>query len=87
VPVHTVHVACGTLARIDGTVPSFGSAVDDSGAPVPHIEDWTQGVVVATWDPNPGTLPSIELIPIHNGSAWFRGRRLTTQQETPSVQP
>jgi hypothetical protein len=87
VPVHTVHVACGTLARIDGTVPSFGSATDDAGAPVPHVEDWVQGVVVATWDPNPGTLPAVELIPIQDGSAWFRGRRLTTQQETPSVQP
>jgi hypothetical protein len=79
-PLHTMHVSCGTLARIDGVVPSFHSATDDAGVPVPQTEDWTQGVVVATWAPDPGTLPAVELVPIHDGSAWFRGKHLTVNQ-------
>lgn len=38
----------GTLARIDGAVPSFHSGVEQ-GASVYEVEDWAQGIGVARW--------------------------------------
>jgi hypothetical protein len=71
----SLHVSCGTLARIDGTVPSFGSGSDDSGRPVRSVEDWQQGCVVLTFDADEvGTPPTVELVPFHNGSALWRGK-------------
>jgi hypothetical protein len=73
--VPSLHVSCGTLARIDGTVPSFGSGTDDSGRPVRSVEDWQQGCVVLTFDADEvGTPPTVELVPFHNGSALWRGK-------------
>lgn len=76
-PVHTVHVECGTLARCDGWVPSVHGGVDDSGRPVGTVEDWQQGVVVLEMSPDPGDLPTVELVPIHHGRARWRGRTYT----------
>ena len=73
-PVHTIHVTCGTLARIDGFVPSFHGSTNDSGVPVTAHEDWSQGIVVLTMDAEPGDLPCVELVPIHDGRARWRGR-------------
>jgi hypothetical protein len=73
--VPTMHVSCGTLARIDGAVPSFGSGTDDNGRVIGSTEDWAQGAVVLTFDADEvGTLPNVELIPFHNGRASWRGR-------------
>jgi len=76
-PVHTIHVECGTLARIDGAVPSVHGSVDDHGRPVRQLEDWQQGVVVLEMAPEPGDLPTVELVPIHDGRARWRGRTYT----------
>ena len=64
----------GTLARIDGAVPSFHSAVSQrTGRSLPVVEDWTQGMAVATWSGNEE--PVVELIRIVNGEALYRGKR------------
>lgn len=76
-PVHTIHVECGTLARIDGAVPSVHGSVDDGGRPVRQLEDWQQGLVVLEMAPEPGDLPTVELVPIHDGRARWRGRTYT----------
>jgi hypothetical protein len=76
-PVHTIHVECGTLARVDGAVPSVHGSVDDHGRPVRQLEDWQQGVVVLEMAPEPGDLPTVELVPIHDGRARWRGRTYT----------
>jgi hypothetical protein len=76
-PVHTIHVECGTLARTDGAVPSVHGGVDDHGRPVRQIEDWQQGLVVLEMAPEPGDLPTVELVPIHQGRARWRGRTYT----------
>lgn len=34
----------GTLARIDGVVPSYWNGVDDHNQPVKRYENWTQGI-------------------------------------------
>lgn len=73
--VPTIHVSCGTLARIDGIVPSYGNGTGERGQHVRSVENWTQGCVVATFDAEAvGTLPNVELIPFHNGRAWWRGK-------------
>lgn len=42
----------GTLARIDGAVPSAHSArAMRTGKPVKHFEDWTQGLTIVRFDP------------------------------------
>lgn len=75
--VPTIHVACGTTARIDGTVPSYGSGSDDSGRPVRSVENWQTGAVVVTYDVDAvGTLPNVELVPIVNGRAVWRGKAI-----------
>jgi hypothetical protein len=76
--MHTVHVECGTLARIDGAVPSVHGSVDDSGRPVAALEDWQQGLVVLSMDPAPGDLPTVELVPINQGRARWRGTSHTS---------
>lgn len=81
-PIHTVHVECGTLARVDGAVPSVHGSVDDSGRPLPAHEDWQQGLVVLEMDPEPGDLPTVELVPIHQGRARWRGRTFSASGGT-----
>lgn len=62
----------GTLARIDGAVPSFHSATSQStGKSLPVVEDWQQGMAVVTWRGDEE--PVLELIRIDNGRAIFRG--------------
>jgi hypothetical protein len=66
--------ACiGCLSRTDGSVPSTRGAIDPMGRPVPAVEDWQQGFAVVTY--KPGDSPfHVELVPIHDGEALFRGR-------------
>jgi hypothetical protein len=69
-------VAFGTMSRVDGAVPSFGSGVDGNGMPVKNVEDWAQGCAVLTFDENDVGGPiTYELIPIHEGTAIHRGRK------------
>lgn len=68
----------GTLARIDGWVPSFHSGVSDRDQlPVRNIEKWTQGVVITQHDVETGGPINVETIPIIDGEAMFRGKRYT----------
>ena len=75
-PIPTVHVTCGTGARIDGAVPSFGSGTDDNGRPIVgnESEDWQQAAVVATYTPDGCELPSVEFMHINNGQGLLRGK-------------
>lgn len=80
-PIHTIHVECGTGARIDGAVPSFGSGTDDIGAPVigNESEDWQQGCVISTHDPSSHDLPEVELVPFTSGRCRLRGELLESE--------
>lgn len=64
----------GTLARIDGAVPSTNGATDSWGAPVKHYENWQQGIGVVEYDEETGFFQVYE-VHIHNGSAVYGGNR------------
>ncbi len=65
----------GTLARIDGAVPSTKGSTDPLGRPVPAVENWQQGVGVVTYEE--GDRPfALELVPIFDGEVTFRGETL-----------
>lgn len=66
----------GTLARIDGAVPSTKGGIDPHGRPVRISEDWQQGVGVVTYEPGDGPF-AYEQVFIHQGAAIFRGRSFT----------
>jgi hypothetical protein len=69
----------GCLCRVDGFVPSTKSAVDDDGIPVTRFESWQQGMAVVT-ETEDGFW-SVELVPITNGKAVYRGRVFTSNRE------
>lgn len=73
--------ACiGCLSKTDGSVPSTRSGLDPMGRPVPAVEDWQQGLAVITY--KPGDSPfHVELVPIHDGEALFRGRMFSAATE------
>lgn len=65
----------GTLARIDGAVPSTKGSTDPLGRPVPAVENWQQGVGIVTYED--GDRPfALELVPIFDGQVTFRGETL-----------
>lgn len=60
----------GTLARIDGAVPSVGNLVDARGEIVPRYENWVQGLGrVAIFES--GAISS-EFVEIYDGIAHYR---------------
>lgn len=63
----------GCLCRIDGAVPGTNSGTDPFGAPVlSWRENWQQGCAVVTY--KDGDSPfQVELVPIIDGKALFRG--------------
>lgn len=63
----------GCLARIDGAVPSVKGGVDLDGRPLVRHEDWQQGVAVVDFEPGDGPF-HLELVPIREGHARWRGR-------------
>lgn len=66
----------GTLARVDGAVPSFHSAISaQTGEHVPRYENWQQGVAVLTRHDKQHT--ELELVPIFEGRMIYRGREFT----------
>lgn len=70
----------GTLARVDGSVPSFhGGYNPTSGASLRIAEDWQQGVAVVSWAGDAD--PVLELVRIQAGSATYRGVSYTATQE------
>lgn len=74
-PRHSVAVSAGCLCRIDGAVPSTKGSTDVFGRAVPTVENWTQGVVVVTYQEGDGPF-SIELVPIFDGQVMLRGTEL-----------
>ena len=64
----------GTLARVDGAVPSFHGAVSGkTGESIRRHESWTQGAAVVSWTGDED--PSIELVSIEGGRCVYRGER------------
>lgn len=66
-----VAASMGTLARIDGGVPSHGSGVNDIGNSMPRIENWTQGL---GWVYHNSEEQHIVPIEINDHKAVFDGR-------------
>lgn len=64
----------GCLCRVDGHVPSTKSGVDVFGRPLTRPENWQQGLAVVTYEPGDGPF-GVEIVPIHDGAAFFRGKR------------
>lgn len=66
----------GTLARIDGAVPSTNGATDSWGAPVRYFENWQQGIGIVEYDEETGYF-QIHEVHIHNGTAIYNGKVYT----------
>lgn len=64
----------GCLARIDGAVPSTKGSVDLDGRPMTVVEDWQQGIGVVTYEDSGDHRFWYEQVPIHSGTAMFRGK-------------
>lgn len=62
----------GTLARIDGVVPSYHNGVTDDGRVVERYENWQQGIGLVR---DYGTVYGFEFVPIVDGIAYYNGRR------------
>jgi len=67
----------GCLARTDGAVPSTKGATDLDGRPLPVVENWQTGMCVIPYDDS-GEF-TVEMIPISNGVAHWRGKRYEGQ--------
>lgn len=65
----------GCLCRIDGAVPSTKGSTDPLGRPIEAAENWQQGVAVVSYEEGDGPF-GLELVPIFDGVALFRGERL-----------
>jgi len=70
--LYLASIMVGCTCRIDGLVPSYGSAVDDYGIPVPKQENWQQSILVVTDFLN-GQY-QFDHIAINNGIAYYRNR-------------
>lgn len=78
-PRHTLAASPGCLCRIDGAVPSTKGSTDSNGRAIMRPEDWQQGLAVVTF--LPGDAPfTVELVPIHEGVAIFRGQEFAAKQ-------
>jgi len=67
----------GCLARVDGAVPSTKGSKDLDGRPMKVSEDWQQGLGVITYETTGDNKFSLEVIPILNGWASYRGQIYT----------
>lgn len=64
----------GTLARIDGAVPSTKGGIDLHGRPLTIVENWQQGIAVVTFEDSGQHRFFYEQVPFHGGAALFRGK-------------
>lgn len=71
---HIFAISPGCLCDVTGGTPGTMSGWDDG--PVRQPVDWQQGVLVGDLDPDGRFWP--ELVPIHQGTAVFRGEHLTS---------
>lgn len=73
----TWHMSPGTLSKITGEVPSFGSSLSIKGFPVRRVEDWQQGVLVLSYIDQLGASIEPRMVEISSkGSAMFDGKVL-----------
>lgn len=63
----------GTLARIDGAVPSTKGATDLQGRAIQSFENWQQGLSVVDYQPGDGEFEYSSTL-IHGGKARWRGK-------------
>lgn len=73
----------GTLARVDGAVPSYGSAEDEHGMPLPWRENWTQGVMIVDYAADGSWIGAPEIIEINKGVAHWRGNVYESDGDVP----
>jgi hypothetical protein len=71
--VLTWAVSPGCLCRTDGAVPSVHGSTTARGKVVRRDEDWHQGLALV-WYMKSGE-HTVEMVPIDDGEAHFRGRR------------
>ena len=64
----------GTLARVDGAVPSTRGGLDIHGRPLTVVEDWQQGIAVVTYEDHDEHRFFYTQVPFHGGMAEFRGK-------------
>lgn len=64
----------GTLARIDGAVPSTKGGTDLDGRPIKRYEDWQQGVGIVEYQPSSPFRFRYESVHIYDGWALYGGR-------------
>lgn len=67
----------GTLARIDGAVPSTKGGVDLDGRPLVRHEDWQQGVGIVNFQTSEPHRFSYETVHIYDGWAVYNGKEYT----------
>jgi predicted phosphodiesterase len=76
-PREVMAASPGTLARVDGAVPSTKQGTDLDGRPLVRHEDWQSGAAVIPYNPETGDFV-YEQVAIHHkgGGAWgmWRGR-------------
>lgn len=60
----------GTLADITGSVPSYGSSMDELGSPQPRAENWQSAIGIVEYNDH---LSHPELAMIHDGVLRLRG--------------
>lgn len=73
-------ITFGTLARIDGIVPSFGNGVDERGQVVERYENWQRGIGIIRKFGVGKYL--FETIPIHDDGAYYNGKHYQVDDET-----
>ena len=66
----------GTLARIDGAVPSTNGGTDEWGKPVTRYENWQQGIGIVHYEEGNGDF-HVYGVHIHNGKAMYNGKLYT----------
>lgn len=69
--------SAGTLAKINGEVPSYRTGVNQTGEQVKRLgtEDWQQGIMIIYYEID-GKRSWPEMVPIEDGVAYFRGSKI-----------
>lgn len=70
--LYLASIMVGCTCRVDGLVPSYGSAVDDYGIPVPKQENWQQGILIIR-DYENGDY-QFDHLAITRGVAYYNGK-------------
>lgn len=63
----------GTLAKVDGSVPSTKGGLDLHGRPLTVVENWQQGIAVVMYEDTGEHRFFYNQVAFHNGTTEFRG--------------